>query len=51
MIDRAAAPQFLLGAAAGCCAVLVVGAIGAVNTGWMLVLLPVVAFLAGHAPA
>jgi signal transduction histidine kinase len=51
MIRKAAAPQFLLGAAAGSCAVLVVGALAAFNTGWILLVLPVVAFLAGRAPA
>jgi signal transduction histidine kinase len=51
MTGRVAAPQFLLGAAAGSCAVLVVGALEAVDTGWMLLVLPVVAFLAGRAPA
>jgi signal transduction histidine kinase len=51
MTGRVAAPQFLLGAAAGSCAVLVVGALEAVDTGWMLLVLPVVAFLAGRASA
>lgn len=51
MIRKAAAPQFLVGAAAGSCAVLVVGALAAFNTGWILLVLPVVAFLAGRAPA
>jgi signal transduction histidine kinase len=51
MIRRAAAPPFLLGAAAGSCAVLVVGALDARDTSWMIVLLPVLAFLAGRAPA
>jgi signal transduction histidine kinase len=51
MIRRAAAPPFLLGAAAGSCAVLVVGALQGHDISWMLLLLPVVAFLAGLAPA
>jgi signal transduction histidine kinase len=51
MIRRAAAPLFLLGAAAGSCAALVVGALQAKDISWMLLLLPVVAFLAGRAPA
>jgi signal transduction histidine kinase len=51
MIRRVAAPQFLLGAAAASCAVLVVGALTAFDTGWILLVLPVVAFLAGRAPA
>jgi signal transduction histidine kinase len=51
MIRRAAAPPFLVGAAAGSCAVLVVGALQGHDISWMLLLLPVVAFLAGRAPA
>ncbi len=51
MIARVAAPQFLLGAAAASCAVLVLGSLEAVDTGWILLVLPVVAFLAGRAPA
>jgi signal transduction histidine kinase len=51
MIRRAAAPPFLLGAAGGSCAVLVVGALQGHDISWMLLLLPVVAFLAGRAPA
>ena len=51
MIRQAAAPQFVLGAAALSCAVLVVGALATFNTGWILLVLPVVAFLAGRAPA
>jgi signal transduction histidine kinase len=51
MIARVAAPQFVLGAAAASCAVLVVGALEAVDTGWILLVLPVVAFLAGRAPS
>jgi signal transduction histidine kinase len=51
MIRRAAAPPFLLGAAAGSCAVLVVGALQGHDISWMLLVLPVLAFLAGRAPA
>jgi signal transduction histidine kinase len=51
MIHRAAGPPFLLGAAAGSCAVLVVGAPGAADNGWMLLWVSVLAFLAGRAPA
>ncbi len=51
MIRRAAAPPFLLGAAAGSCAVLVVGALEGHDISWMLLLLPFLAFLAGRAPA
>jgi signal transduction histidine kinase len=51
MIRRAAAPPFLVGAAAGSCTVLVVGALQGHDISWMLLLLPVVAFLAGRAPA
>lgn len=51
MIRRAAAPPFLMGAAAGSCTVLVVGALEGRDPGWMLLFLPVVAFLAGRAPA
>jgi len=51
MIRRASAPPFLLGASAAVCAVLVLGALGARDTSWMIVVLPLVAFLAGRAPA
>jgi signal transduction histidine kinase len=52
MIRRAAAaPPFLLGAAAGSCALCVVGALETGDIGWTLILLPVVAFLAGRARA
>ncbi|MFZ0042990.1 MAG: histidine kinase [Solirubrobacteraceae bacterium] len=51
MIGRAAAPWFLLGAAAGSCALLVVGALEGHDISWMLLVLPVLAFLAGRAPA
>jgi signal transduction histidine kinase len=51
MIRRVAAPPFLVGAAAGCCAVLVVEALHGQDISWMLVLLPFIAFLAGRAPA
>jgi signal transduction histidine kinase len=51
MIRRAAAPPFLLGAAAGSCAVLVVGALETGDMSWMLLFLPILAFLAGRAPA
>jgi signal transduction histidine kinase len=51
MTRRAAAPPFLLGAAAGSFAVLVVGALQGHDITWMLLVLPVVAFLAGRAPA
>jgi signal transduction histidine kinase len=51
MIRRAAAPALLLGAAAGSCAVLVVEALQGHDISWMLLLVPVVAFLAGRAPA
>ena len=50
MIHRAVAPRLVLLAAAGSCAALVVGAIAAANTEWVLVLATVVAFLAGRAP-
>jgi signal transduction histidine kinase len=51
MIRRVAAPPFLLGAAAGSCAVLVVEALRGHDISWMLLFLPIVAFLAGRAPA
>jgi signal transduction histidine kinase len=51
MIRRAVAPPFLLGAAGGSCAALVVEALEGSDISWMLLLLPVVAFLAGLAPA
>jgi signal transduction histidine kinase len=51
MIRRVAAPPFLLGAAAGSCAVLVVEALQGHDISWMLLFLPIVAFLAGRAPA
>jgi signal transduction histidine kinase len=51
MIRRAAAPPFLLGAAAGSCAVFVAGAPETGDAAWALALLTVVAFLAGRAPA
>jgi signal transduction histidine kinase len=51
MIRRAAAPALLLGAAAGSCAWLVVRASQGHHITWMLLLLPVIAFLAGRAPA
>ena len=51
MIRRASAPAFLLGAAAAVCAVLVLGALGGRDTSWTIVVLPLVAFLAGRAPA
>ncbi|HEY3776294.1 MAG TPA: histidine kinase [Solirubrobacteraceae bacterium] len=51
MTRRAAAPPLLLVAAAGSCAVLVLEALAARDISWMLVVLPVVAFLAGRASA
>jgi signal transduction histidine kinase len=51
MIRRGAAPLLLLGAAGGSCAVLVLEALEARDISWMLLLLPVVAFLAGRLPA
>jgi signal transduction histidine kinase len=51
MIRRAVAPPFLLGAAAGSCVVLVVEALQGHDISWMLLFLPVLAFLAGRAPA
>ena len=51
MIQRATAPPFLLSAAAGSCAVLVAGAPDIAGAGWMLLLVSVLAFLAGRAPA
>ncbi len=51
MIRRAAAPPLLLGAAAGSCAVLLAEALEGNNISWMLLVLPVIAFMAGRAPA
>jgi signal transduction histidine kinase len=51
MIRRASAPQFLLAAAAFSCAALVLTAVDGANNEWLLVIAPVIAFLAGRAPA
>ncbi len=51
MIRRAAAPPFVLGAAAVSCALLVTGSLQGGDITWMLLILPVVTFLAGCAPA
>jgi signal transduction histidine kinase len=49
MSRRAAEPPLLLAAAAGSCAVLVVGAPETGDSGWMFLVVPIVAFLAGRA--
>jgi len=51
MIRRATAPPFLLGPAVAVCAVLVLGALEARDTSWTIVVSPLIAFLAGRAPA
>jgi signal transduction histidine kinase len=51
MIRRATAPPPLLAAAAAVCAVLVLGALEDRDTSWTIVVLPLVAFLAGRATA
>lgn len=51
MIRRAVAPPFLLGATAGCCGVMVMGALRGWGSGWTFIALPILAFLAGRARA
>jgi signal transduction histidine kinase len=51
VIHRAAAPHFLLGAAAGSCILLIAGAPGTGESTWAFALVAVLAFLAGRAPA
>jgi signal transduction histidine kinase len=50
MNRRIASPSFLLGAAGGSCAVLVLGAPHVAASAWMYLVLTVLAFLAGRAP-
>jgi signal transduction histidine kinase len=51
MMRRAGAPWVVLGSAAGVFIVLVAEALAGRDVGWILLVLPVVAFLAGRAPA
>jgi signal transduction histidine kinase len=51
MIRRAAAPHYTLAAAAAICVALVLSSSEGASTEWLLVLAPIVAFLAGRAPA
>ncbi len=51
MIRRAGSPWVVLGSAAGVFIVLVAEALAGREIGWIMLALPVVAFLAGRAPA